>query len=194
MVPIRNPIEGSAWLGTIGKRERLFIMKQDSRSWFTCALLVVIGCLFAGPAVPVYAVEISATSPCRVVNLMPQFWKFWDAAKDQPLSAQLSLFNEMVVRKYPEVYRESVLRPGHDDSDLTTRIAGFLMGVPANIAAIRKLNDSLETDLPAYLGPFKRRSRTLRARTLFISSSRWAPLMEASGQSAASLHCCSVWM
>jgi hypothetical protein len=87
---------------------------------------------------------------------MPPFWMFWDAAKDQPLSAQLSLFDEMVVRKYPEVYRESVLRPGRDESDLKMQIANFLQGAPANIAAMRKLSDSLETDLPLYLSGFQK--------------------------------------
>jgi hypothetical protein len=87
---------------------------------------------------------------------MPAFWRFWDAAKDQPLSAQLSLFDEMVVRKYPEVYRESVLSPGRDESDLKTQIANFLREAPANIAAMRKLSDSLEGDLPLYLTGFQK--------------------------------------
>jgi hypothetical protein len=36
------------------------------------------------------------------------------------------------------------------------RIADFLRGVPANIAAMRKLNDSLEGDLPLYLNDFQK--------------------------------------
>jgi hypothetical protein len=32
---------------------------------------------------------------------MPPFWKFWDAARDQPQSAQLLLFEEMVVKEHP---------------------------------------------------------------------------------------------
>jgi hypothetical protein len=156
MAPIRNSIKESAWLSTIGKRERLFIVEQVSLRWFTCAFVAVLVCLFAGTAVPVYAGEISAASPCRVVNLMPQFWRFWDAAKDQPLSAQLSLFDEMVVRKYPELYQENVLRPAHDESDLKTQMANFLVGAPANIAAMRKLSDNLEINLSLNLSGFEK--------------------------------------
>ena len=75
------------------------------------AVLAVSISLFAG-TVPACASDVPNTAPCQIVNLMPPFWKFWDAAKNQPLSAQLSLFHEMVVNKYPEVYRENVLRPG----------------------------------------------------------------------------------
>jgi hypothetical protein len=132
------------------------MVKQDSLALHTCALVVIVVRLFAGPAVPAYAGEISAASPCRVVNLMPQFWKFWDAAKDQPLSAQLSLFDEMVVRKNPEIYVENVLRPGRDESDLKTQIADFLRGAPAHIVAMRKLSDNLETNLPLNLSGFEK--------------------------------------
>ena len=119
------------------------------------AVLAVSAYLFA-VAMPVCASEVSEAAPCRVVNLMPQFWRFWDAAKNQPLSTQLSLFNDMVVTKYPEIYQESVLRPGHDESDLKTQIANFLAEAPAKIAAMRRLSDSLETGLPLYLGGFQK--------------------------------------
>jgi hypothetical protein len=119
------------------------------------AILAVSACLLVG-AMPVCASEVSDTAPCRVVNLMPPFWKFWNTAKNQPLSAQLSLFNEMVVTKYPEIYQENVLRPGHDESDLRNQISDFLAEAPANIAAMRKISDSLETSLPLYLGGFQK--------------------------------------
>jgi hypothetical protein len=87
---------------------------------------------------------------------MPSFWRFWDAAKDQPQSMQLLLFDEMVVKEHPEVYREGVLSSGSGGPDLTTQIANLLRGAPANIAAMRKLSDSLEGDLPLYLSDFQR--------------------------------------
>jgi hypothetical protein len=125
-------------------------MKQHGLGSFMFAVLAVSASLFAR-AVPVCASDAFHALPCRVVNLMPAFWRFWDAVKDQPPSVQLSLFDEMVVRKYPEVYQENVLRPGRDESDLKTQIADFLVEAPANIAAMRKLGDSLETGLPLYL-------------------------------------------
>lgn len=85
---------------------------------------------------------------------MPQFWEFWDAARDQPPSAQLSLFDDMVVKDHQEVYRESVLGAGIDGPG--PRIADFLRSAPTNIAAMRKLSDSLERDLPLYLSGFQK--------------------------------------
>jgi hypothetical protein len=130
-------------------------VKQNSPHSFLFAVLVVSASLFTAPKMA-RASAVSDASPCRVVNLMPAFWKFWEAAGDQPPIAQLSLFEAMVVEKDPEVYRESVLRPGRDESNLKTQIAGFLAGAPANIAAMRELSDSLETDLPAYLSGFRK--------------------------------------
>jgi hypothetical protein len=77
-----------------------------------------------------------------------------DVAKDQPQSAQLLQFDEMVVKEHPEVYRESVLGVGSNGPG--PRIADFLRGVPANIAGMRKLSDSLEGDLPLYLSDFQK--------------------------------------
>jgi hypothetical protein len=105
---------------------------------------------------PVRASQAPVTARCQVVNLMPSFWRFWNATKDQPQSTQLLLFNEMVVKEHPEVYREGVLSIGSGGPDLTTQIANFLRGAPANIAAMRKLSDSLEGDLPLYLSGFQR--------------------------------------
>ena len=119
------------------------------------AVLVVSACLLPA-SMPVRASQAPGAARCQVVNLMPSFWKFWDAAKDQPQSTQLLLFDEMVVKEHPEVYREGVLSIGSGGPDLTTQIAIFLRGTPANIAAMRKLSDSLEGDLPLYLSDFQR--------------------------------------
>lgn len=128
-------------------------VKQSSLRPSVFAVLVTSVCLSAG-SMPLCASEVSDATPCRVMNLMPPFWRFWDAAKDQPQSAQLLQFDEMVVKKHPEVYRKSVLGVGSNGP--SPRIADFLRGVPANIAAMRKLSDSLEGDLPLYLNDFQK--------------------------------------
>lgn len=122
---------------------------------FLLAVLLVSPCVF-GASKPVSAGEVSDTASCRVVNLMPLFWRFWDAARNQPESAQVELFDQMVVREHPEVYREAVLRPGHAESDLKAQIADFLRGAPADIAAMRSLSDSLDGLLPLSLSGFQK--------------------------------------
>ena len=119
------------------------------------AVLVVSAFLFPA-SMPVRASQAPGAARCQVVNLMPSFWRFWDAAKDRPPSTQLLLFDEMVVKEHPEVYREGVLSIGSGGPDLTTQIANFLRGAPADIAAMRKLSDSLEGDLPLYLSDFQK--------------------------------------
>jgi hypothetical protein len=132
---------------------RLSTVKQNSPDPFIFAVLMVSVCLSAG-SMPLCASQVSDATRCRVVNLMPPFWRFWDAAKDQPQSAQLLQFDEMVVNEHPEVYRESVLGVGSNGPG--PRIAAFLRGAPANIAGMRKLSDSLESDLPLYLSDFQK--------------------------------------
>jgi hypothetical protein len=134
---------------------RVSTVKQNSIGPFMFAVLAVSACLFAA-SMPVCASEVSNATRCRVVNLMPPFWRFWDAAKDQPQSTQLSLFDEMLVKEHPEVFRESVLSIGRGGPNLSTQIANFLRGAPANIAAMRKLSDSVEADLPLYLSGFQK--------------------------------------
>ena len=104
------------------------------------AVLVVSAFLFPA-SMPVRASQAPGAARCQVVNLMPSFWRFWDAAKDRPPSTQLLLFDEMVVKEHPEVYREGVLSIGSGGPDLTTQIANFLRGAPADIAAMRKLSE-----------------------------------------------------
>ena len=137
------------------EQERLSTVKQNSLDPFIFAVLAVSAYLLVG-SMPLCASQVSDATRCRVVNLMPPFWRFWDAAKDQPQSAQLLLFDEMVVKEHPEVYRESVLSVGSDAPDLKAQIANFLRGAPANITAMRKLSDSLEGDLPLYLIDFQK--------------------------------------
>jgi hypothetical protein len=90
----------------VGRRSwllsRLSTVKQNSLGPFMFAVLVVSVCLLAA-SMPAWASQVSDGTRCRVVNLMPPFWRFWDAAKDQPQSAQLLLFDEMVVKEHPEV-------------------------------------------------------------------------------------------
>jgi hypothetical protein len=118
-------------------------------------MLAVSVCFFAG-SMPVRASEVSGATPCRVINLMPPFWKFWNAAKDQPQSEQLSLFDEMLVKEHPEIYRRGVIGLGNGGPALNTRVADFLEGAPANIAAMQKLSDRLQGDLPTYLSNFRK--------------------------------------
>jgi hypothetical protein len=134
---------------------RLSTVKQNTPDPFIFAVLAVSAYLLVG-SMPLRASQVSDATRCRVVNLMPPFWMFWDAAKDQPQSAPLLQFDEMVVKEHPEVYRESVLSVGRDAPDLKAQIADFLRGAPANITAMRKLSKSLEGDLPLYLIDFSK--------------------------------------
>jgi hypothetical protein len=104
-------------------------VKQNSLGPFMFAVLVVSVCLLAA-SMPACASQVSDATRCRVVNLMPPFWRSWDAAKDQPQSAQLLLFDEMVVKEHPEVYRESVLGVGST--------LGLVQGLRRSCGALRR--------------------------------------------------------
>jgi hypothetical protein len=150
-----RPQKGRARAITGAGKERLSTAKQNCPGQLLSAILAVSMCLFAA-SIPVSASEVPDATQCRVTNLMPAFWRFWDAAKDQPQSAQQLLFDEMVVKTHPEVYREGVITIGRGGPDLQTRIAGFLRGARANIGDMRDLTDSLADDLPSYLSGFQK--------------------------------------
>src|SRR4051794_13700807 len=69
-----------------------------------------------------------APAKFQIIDTMPTYWQFWDAAKDKPAAEQVGLFEKMVVAKYPELYTAKVMnldvdKPFHDA--LTSRYVGI---------------------------------------------------------------------
>ena len=99
----------------------------------------------------------SQVSP-KIVNLMPQFWAFYDHAKDLPIDEQAKRFKTELVDKYPDVYTKRVL--GFDDNaDLDKALAErykiWVERVGPHIADVRKLSDNMDAELARDLASFR---------------------------------------
>ena len=156
---------------------RLSTVKQNSLGPFMFAVLVVSVCLLAA-SMPACASQVSDATRCRVVNLMPPSG---GSGMPQRISRRARSYcssrdgREGTSRGLPGERPRCGQQWGPGP-----RIAEFLRGAPANIAAMRKLSDSLEGDLSVHLSGFQKTFRILPARTRSISSSRSVHLMEGS--------------
>ena len=47
-------------------------------------------------------------SPCRVVSFMPDFYEFWQRAKEEPLEKKIELWDTLFEAKHSEFYRQAI--------------------------------------------------------------------------------------
>lgn len=123
--------------------------KITSTTWIAAIAFAIAVCL-AGPAGAQPAANTS--TDCSVTNLMPEFWPYWEAARDAEPDEQVRLFDEMLRAPHTSVY-DGVL-------------AGLPIGpdelVPRAIqrarpfeATIRELSGKIEAELPRQLALFR---------------------------------------
>ena len=109
-----------------------------------------LGCATARPGVrddPSSAAS-AAVAPFRVIDVMPRFWAFWEAANPPgaaPIdsAARQALFRAMVLRP------ESLLYAGAGGSG-EANVAAFLARVGTDVTAMRVLTARLASELPRY--------------------------------------------
>ena len=104
--------------------------------------LLAVGSLLAAPQ----------PSPCAPTDLMPGFWKFWDAAKSLPPAEQERLFEERVIAANQAAY-DGVF---HEVSRPVPQVVGdALAKVPALEPDMRELSGRLSTELPRQIARFR---------------------------------------
>lgn len=84
-------------------------------------------------ALPAAAAE---PSPPVVVNVMPEFWRYWDAALGKESAEKVRLLREMVFAPHRDLYQEVVAVP--DDA----RLARYLETIGEALPALRRVSDS----------------------------------------------------
>jgi len=105
-----------------------------------------------GAASPSTSAADSAAAACEITDLMPEFWRFWQAAQEVPREAWPALFRGMVRQPNADIY-DAVFRnlPISEDQLL----AGSLDRVEANLAILTKLSTALGADLPRRIARFR---------------------------------------
>lgn len=100
-------------------------------------------------ALPKLAAPGAVVRPYQVVNLMPQFWQFWESSKDQDIAAQTERFRELLIKPHPEIFNPMVLNipPAEFDKTLDRDIHGMLFDLKTHLPQLRRLSNQLANEL-----------------------------------------------
>lgn len=101
----------------------------------------------------------AAAAECQITDLMPDFWRFWQAAQGAPRETWPTLFRNVVRQPNAAVY-DVVFRnlPISEDELL----AGSFGRVEANLATLTKLSNALAAELPQRIARFREEFPTFR--------------------------------
>jgi hypothetical protein len=120
-----------------------------NESLFRLLLAAALAAAAPGPAL---AQPSSAAAECQIVDLMPPFWSFWDAARDRDAATQVALFQKMLQAPYAAVY-DGVLR--NIDIPLSQLVPQSIERAKPSEAVLRRLTTEISAQLPAQLQLFR---------------------------------------
>jgi predicted Zn-dependent protease DUF2268 len=114
--------------------------------------------LLAAIVAAVACVSSSQQRSYRVINAMPAFWTFWYEARAFPMPRQVLMFEQQVVRAYPQIYTAEVLgfepeKPFHEA--LAERYPKYLAWVAAEFPAMQRLTRDVERRMGAFESRFR---------------------------------------
>jgi hypothetical protein len=110
---------------------------------FLTPALILAGALGAVPGPP---------SDCRVTDLMPAFWAFWETAREKPLTDQYTSFVRMVQEPNAAVYEGIFRALSKPPAELVPRA---LERVPGIEKSMREISGRLAAELPRELAAFR---------------------------------------
>jgi len=90
--------------------------------------------------------------PCAAADLMPSFWKYWDAARKLPRDQQVRLFQDRVMGAQAPAYAgvfENVPKP------IPEVVGNALDKMPSIEAGMRELSARLSDELPRQIARFR---------------------------------------
>ncbi|MBX7174908.1 MAG: hypothetical protein K1X72_28285 [Pyrinomonadaceae bacterium] len=85
----------------------------------------------------------------QILNIMDDFWKYWEKGEKADIPTRTKLFREMVINPHKEIYEGFV---NIDDEDL----AGYVKDVVPLIPRMRKITQKLDKELPEAVANFKK--------------------------------------
>lgn len=109
---------------------------------------VALALAFANPGV-----AEAATAECRIEDLTPSFWSFWDEARDKAPAEQVRLFEEVVQKPNSAVYAGILARVPMPLDELVPRSIERSRPVEG---AMRTVSAQLKGELPAQLALSRR--------------------------------------
>lgn len=127
-------------------------------TWITPAIVAIAMGLTASAG----AQPLQPTTDCRVTDLMPSFWPYWEAARDAEPADQYRLFNQMLRAPNAELY-DSILQGlpiGPDE--LVPRAMRLMRPFEPTM---RALSGQLAAELPRQLAMFRESFPDFRCTT-----------------------------
>lgn len=88
-------------------------------------------------------------STFQTINIMDDFWKFWEKGEKADIPTRTKLFREMVINPHKEIYEGFA---NIDDEDL----AKYVKDIVPLIPRMRKITQKLDKELPAAVANFKK--------------------------------------
>lgn len=119
-------------------------------------LVVLLICQLSGSATTPEGRPKTAGQELRVVNIVPDFLRFWDETRSDDQAICVQRFRQIVIAAHPELFRGNIvpLLNSNGTADQDRRIEEYLKKVAPFVPAIRVLNLRLEHDLIAYAQEF----------------------------------------
>lgn len=145
----------------------------------------VLAAAALGLAADAAAQSPQPTTDCRVTDLMPAFWPYWEAARDADPADQYRLFAQMVRAPNAELY-DSILHglPASPD----TLVPRAMRRVRPFEPTMRALSGQLASDLPRQLALFRQSFPDFRCETpiyfLFAAGAFDGAVRQVGGQPA----------
>lgn len=125
-----------------------------------CALPLAAAFLVSATAAAADAGKPAAAGQgYRVINLMPAFWEFHEKTKGLAPDAQAVLFNRMVAKRYPDVYRAEVVGIRKEkplDEEIVRRYKMVHERIGSQVDVMRGVSDRISKDLANYETTFRK--------------------------------------
>lgn len=125
-------------------------------------IMPTIAAIALGLAATARAQPLQATTDCRVTDLMPSFWPYWEAARDAEAPDQVRLFTQMLRSPNAEIY-DSVLQGLPITPDELVPLA--LRRMRPVEPTVRALSGQLAAELPRQLALFRESFPDFRCTT-----------------------------
>lgn len=91
-----------------------------------------------------------AASAYKTVDVMPDFWRFWEQAPGKPLPERVALFRQMVIQPHQALYDATV---GTVDDQ---RLSEYLGSIDKYVPALRRLSGQLVREVSTNYTGFKK--------------------------------------
>lgn len=104
---------------------------------------VILGMLLSGWISPVFSPPKASFT---IHNFMPEFWKFWAAAQNQPTDQQARLWQDIYVKPHQKVFND-LAEPCKDEFDPAWARARYFPRLPSIVPAMHAMADSLPQKL-----------------------------------------------